>query len=125
VSTRVVQADASWALAYVWVGQAVVEVYFLILARILGNNAGLLGWVEWSLKASRTACMRQTLGASLPLHQPISRMDGGKHIILVAIAPFLILFPARRLPLLPHIVQISLVSSSLEAWRNKYTRWAW
>jgi hypothetical protein len=55
VSTRVVQADASCALAYVGVGQTVVEVYFLILTRILGNNAGLLGWVEWSLKASRTA----------------------------------------------------------------------
>jgi hypothetical protein len=61
--------------SYDYVGQAVVEVYFLILVRILGNNAGSLGWVEWSLKAGRL------LGTSLPLHLPISRKDGGKHII--------------------------------------------
>jgi hypothetical protein len=93
-SKRAVQADASCALAYDYVGQAVVEVYFLILVRILGNNAGSLGWVEWSLKAVPAClCICQSQGwreaYNLSCHCTISSLASHRSLSCreVAVAP--------------------------------------
>jgi hypothetical protein len=105
-----------------WVGQGVAEVYFslphfpgastllyLLVQRpfphsckVLGNSAGLLGWVECSLKAGLLH-EAEALGTSLP----VNLKEGGQHIISVTSPCMAPPLSSQASRLLPHFVQIS------------------